>query len=227
MTTPTERPSPHPAIAGREEDMAALADEVRRLIRLTVTCDLGGEELVELTDRLRLVGDRLEAHVPEPYHARFVPPDADDEPECMSDSMPYDFVVGRYNPIAPPLIMWADPPKARGNAVFTTAYEGAPGWVHGAALAGAFDIVLTAANRLENSAGPTVELTLRFRRPTLLGIESHFEAWVEERTERRVVSRGQLTQNGVVTVEASGRFAVLDLDALLSGRDRLAPDSGG
>ena len=38
--TPTSPPSPHPAISGREDGMGALTDEVRRLIELSVTCDL-------------------------------------------------------------------------------------------------------------------------------------------------------------------------------------------
>ena len=42
--------------------------------------------------------------------------------------------------------------------------------------AAAFDIILTAANVMDDAAGPTVELTVRYRRPTLIGVESLLSA---------------------------------------------------
>ena len=131
----------------------------------------------------------------------------------MGAPMPYDPVVGRFNPIALPVAISFEPPLAIGTAVFTTPYEGGPGWVHGAALAATFDIVLTAANHLSGAAGPTVWLTIRFRRPTLVGVEARFEAEVVSNDGRRVTSKGRLVQDGVVCVEAEGEFAVLDTDA--------------
>jgi len=124
--------------------------------------------------------------------------------------MPFDMVVGTCNPLAPPLELWFDPPVARGRVVFTPTYEGAPGCVHGAALAAAFDIVLTAANVLAGAAGPTVELTIRYRKPTLIGVESVFESEVTELTDRRTHSRGRLLQDGIVTVEAVGEFVNME-----------------
>ena len=47
-----------------------------------------------------------------------------------------------------------DPPKALGYATFDVGYEGAPGCVHGAALAATFDIILTAANAIAGATGP-------------------------------------------------------------------------
>jgi acyl-coenzyme A thioesterase PaaI-like protein len=127
-------------------------------------------------------------------------------------AMPFDMVIGRYNPVAPPVTVETDlgavPPKAIGVVTFGTIHEGAPGCVHGAVIAGVFDIVLTVANRLSGAAGPTTRLSYRFRRPTLLGHECRFEGWVVERDDRRVTSHGRLVQGGHVTVEAEGRFAI-------------------
>ena len=61
--------------------------------------------------------------------------------------MPYDVVVGPFNPLALPVVLDFEPPKALGRAAFDVAYEGAPGCVHGAVLAATFDIVLTAGQR--------------------------------------------------------------------------------
>ena len=162
--------------------------------------------------------DRLEAGLPDVPFPRFMgrDPAARADAGDVEQAMPFDVVVGRYNPLALPVRLEIDPPRAFGRAVFTTPYEGAPGCVHGASIAGAFDIVLTAANMIAGAAGPTVRLALRFRRPTLLGTEALFEAWVDRRTERRIHTSGRLVQNGQVTVEAEGEFATLDMDEIAS-----------
>jgi acyl-CoA thioesterase FadM len=111
-----------------------------------------------------------------------------------------------------------EPPKALAYATFDVGYEGAPGCVHGAALAATFDIVLTAANAIAGATGPTVRLGVRYRRPTLINEEAVFEGWVTEVTERRIFSLGRIVQGDVVTVEAEGEFAILNGD----GVDRMA-----
>jgi acyl-coenzyme A thioesterase PaaI-like protein len=204
--------STHPSLAGREAEMGALADTVRRLIDLTVTCDVPAGEAEVIAGELRASADRLSQHVPSTPHARYLaaPSPAGSDPLTMHDSMPYDVVIGRYNPLALPLTLEAAPPGAVGRGRFTKPYGGGPGWVHGAVIAAAFDIVLTAANRLEGAAGPTIQLSIRYRRPTKLDEDCLLEAWVERRVGNRVVSKGRLRQADVVTVEAEGEFAVMD-----------------
>ena len=224
--------STHPGVAGREVPLGELADTVRRLVDLVVTNAAPPEVLDDATRSLAAVAETLAGHVPAVPLPRFVdrPPSPGDGapgdgapgdgappagavPEAalqMQAAMPYDPVVGRYNPIALPVDISYAPPTAIGTGTFTTPYEGGPGWVHGAAIAATFDIVLTAANHLAGSAGPTVWLTVRFRRPTLVGVEARFEAEVVANDGRRVRSRGRLVQDGMVCVEAEGEFAVLD-----------------
>ncbi len=125
----------------------------------------------------------------------------------MMAAMPFDVVIGSCNPVALPIAIEFDPPKAFGRADFTAPYEGAPGCVHGAVIAGAFDIILTAANVIAEGAGPTVNLSITYRKPTLIGQTALFEAWVVSQDARRTHSRGHLIQNGIVTVEAVGEFA--------------------
>jgi len=192
--------------------MGELADVVRRLVELTVTNTAGEEVLAEVNARLRAAAELLADHVPAEPHPRFVEP-ADrvgGGGGSMETSMPYDPVIGRFNPLALPVRVRFEPPQAVASACFTTPYEGGPGWVHGAAIAATFDIVLTAANHLAGAAGPTVWLTVRFRRPTLVGVDARFEAEVVENDGRRVRSVGRLVQDGLVCVEAEGEFAVLD-----------------
>ena len=176
-TSPDERPRRagppgRPWSGGGREELAAA---VRRLMELTVTSAPAPGVLAEVAARVHAASDALEFAVPDDSEPvpRFGGYDVEvDEPTSLTDSMPFDMVAGPCNPLAPPIELWFDPPVARGRAVFTPTYEGAPGWVHGAALAAAFDIILTAANVLADAAGPTVELTVRYRRPTLIGVES-------------------------------------------------------
>jgi acyl-coenzyme A thioesterase PaaI-like protein len=211
-------PGRHPAIQGRESELGSVSEALRRLIELAVTTAVPAEVLGEVASDLNAVADRLEEGLPAAPFPRFVgrEPAAPPDGGAVERAMPFDVVIGRYNPLALPVRLEIDPPRALGRAVFTTPYEGAPGCVHGASIAGAFDIVLTAANMVAGAAGPTVRLALRFRRPTLLGTESLFEAWVDKRTDRRIHTSGRLVQNGQVTVEAEGEFALLDREQIES-----------
>jgi hypothetical protein len=196
---------------------------VRRLIRLSVSTAPSAAETSEITAQLAAVADRMETHVPADPLPRFVAPQQDGPPSGppLSGSMPYDMIVGAFNPLAVPVRLDFAPPKALGYAIFDVGYEGAPGCVHGAALAATFDIILTAANAIAGATGPTVRLGLRYRRPTLVNEEVVFEGWVTEVTERRVFSLGQVVQGGVVTVEAEGEFAIFNpegVDRMASGR---------
>jgi hypothetical protein len=222
---PTDSFEDHPGLRGRQAEAHALADVLRRLVRLSVSTAPPPAETAELTAQLESVADRLELHTPEVRLPRFVPPTPDRvrSGPPLGGSMPFDLVVGEFNPLALPVRLDFAPPKALGYATFDVGYEGAPGCVHGAALVATFDIVLTAANALSGITGPTVRLGVHYRRPTLVGEEAVFEGWVTEVTERRIFSQGRIIQGGVVTVEANGEFAVFNadgVDRMASGRRR-------
>jgi hypothetical protein len=206
----------HPGLQGREAEARALAEELRRLIRLSVTAAPPAGETAALVAQLAAVAGRLETHLPEVPLPRFMGPSEDGAPASVpfGGSMPFDIVVGGFNPLALPVRLAFERPRALGYATFTSAYEGAPGCVHGGALAATFDIIFTAANAIAEATGPTVRLDVRYRRPTLIGEEAVFEAWVTEVTARRVFSKGRIVQGGTVTVEAEGEFAILDPDRI-------------
>ena len=219
MPTPDRRPTSfehHPGVRGRQAEARELANVLRRLIRLSVSTAPPPADTARLTAQLAAVADELEAHLPDVPLPRFIPPDEDrpaKEGEVpLGGAMPYDVVVGPFNPIAPPVVLDFDPPKAFGRVVFDIAYEGAPGCVHGAVLAATFDIILTAANAIEGAVGPTVSLAFRFLRPTLTDVEAVFEGWVTDVTDRRIFSKGRIVQDGIVTVEAEGEFAIFNQD---------------
>ena len=214
----------HPGLAGRQVEAYALSESLRRLIALSVSTAPSPDVTAALTAQLDAVADEFERHRPEEPLPRFIHPStvvADgDGPTTipLGGAMPFDLIVGPFNPIAVPVRLAFDPPKALGYATFGVAYEGAPGCVHGAALVATFDIILTAANAIAGATGPTVRLAVRYRRPTLVNEEAVFEGWVTEVTDRRIHSLGRIVQGGVVTVEAEGEFAILNPD----GVDRMA-----
>ena len=90
----------------------------------------------------------------------------------------------------------------------------------GAVLAGAFDQVFNVANLSSGTAGPTRELSLRYRRPTPLQRPLVFEAWIEETTERNVTTVGHVMHEGEVTVETRGTFALIAHERIV----RMGPD---
>ena len=217
VLTPDPRPTSfqnHPGLRGREPEALELAEVLRRLIRLSVSAAPPAAETSRLTEQLGVLADELERHVPTDPLPRFIPPDEDGPPKDvpLGGAMPYDVVVGPFNPVALPVVLDFEPPKALGRGVFDVTYEGAPGCVHGAVLAATFDIILTAANAIVGSVGPTVSLALRYVRPTLTNEEAVFEGWVTDVTERRIFSKGRIVQGGVVTVEAEGEFAIFNQD---------------
>jgi acyl-coenzyme A thioesterase PaaI-like protein len=200
--------------AGRER----LAEAVRTLMTATVCAEAPPEVLVEMAVRVDGLAQELATYSPEPGPDPVVrysdDPDLAMDASALAARMPFDMIIGAANPLAPPLVMEIDPPKAIGRTVFSPPFQGAPGCVHGAVLAGVFDIVLTAANSIASAAGPTKSLSIRYRKPTLLSEPCVFEGWVTRLEGRRTFSQGRLLQGGIVTVEAEGEFVAVDADRI-------------
>ena len=129
--------------------------------------------------------------------------------------MPYDQIVGRLSPLAPPIEFTWEDGKAIGRVRFATPYEGPPGCVHGGVIAAAFDQAFNIANLMAGSAGPTARLALRYRRPTPLGADLVFEGWQERSDGRRIHTRGRLRHGDTITAEAEGVFVRLPVEQVM------------
>jgi len=185
-------------------DLAALTDRVRRLIDATVTNRAPAEALRAACASVDEAISRLAPHVVDPPPPRY--PALSGSAVDVQAIFPYDVVLGRFNPLAVPVaIEWRDP-IAIGRVVFETPYEGPPGCVHGAVIAGAFDQVFNAVNLMRGNPGPTRRLEIRYAKPTPLRRELRFEGWQERTEGREVFTAGRLVADGVVTAEASGVF---------------------
>ena len=202
----------HANIAGRERELRAMADAVRRLVRITTNNAGDIAWTADAARRLTELADALEPAmppVPPPRYGALGPP------EGPHDVFPYDYVLGLYNPLALPIEMEWQPPRAVGRATFDTPYEGPPGCVHGAVLAAAFDQVINVANIHSGTAGPTATLSLEYKKPTPLGAPLEFEAWVESVDGRKISSRAVVRHAGEVTVSASGLFILVHHDRVM------------
>jgi hypothetical protein len=76
--------------------------------------------------------------------------------------------VGAYNPSFPEYDLTVDGPTATGRVSFPIAYEGPAGFVHGGFLALFADCIAQHHNCAVGTAGKTVGLTIRYRRPVPL-----------------------------------------------------------
>jgi acyl-coenzyme A thioesterase PaaI-like protein len=189
-----------------------LAESVRRLIDVTVTVAAPPATLAAATGAIdRIVAD-LRPFVPSPPPPRYQRPAGSTDP---NDYFPYDLVIGRRSPLAPPIHFTWEAPKAIGRVRFGTPYEGPPGCVHGAALAAAFDQVFNVANVMQGLAGPTAKLEILYRRPTPLFEDLRFEGWQERVAGRRIHAAGRLLAGDRVTAEAKGLFVHLPPEDVL------------
>jgi acyl-coenzyme A thioesterase PaaI-like protein len=127
-------------------------------------------------------------------------------PDDVNWSAPYSPVVGRCNPLSPPMQMVLREEKAIGTVTYGDAYEGPPNCVHGGMVALAWDHVMALANMLINTRGPTAWLHIEYRKPTPLYTPLRFEAWIEKIEGKKIFIRGFCYANGEVVTEANGLF---------------------
>ncbi len=155
------------------------------------------------------VVEKLRPHVPTEPPPRYPNDVRVSMPASVADLFPYDYVLGELNPLAPPVEVSWEAPRAVGRVRFDRPYEGPPGCVHGAAIAAAFDQVFVVANLMSGHAGPTVKLEIQYRSPTPLDADLRFEAWQDRTDGRKIHASGRLVCGGEVTAEAKGLFIQL------------------
>ena len=193
-----------PHVAGRERELRALADAVRRLVDYSVRHVASPEETATLARRIDAIADEIEALLPAAAPHKYSGVDlATSHPH---DHFQFDSVLGLYNPLALPVRMTWEAPTAIGHARFGSAYEGPPGCVHGGVISGVFDQVFNVANMKNGVAGPTANLSIDYRSPTPLLRDLVFEGWIERVENRKVFTRGRVLHDGQVTAEAHGLF---------------------
>lgn len=117
-----------------------------------------------------------------------------------------DPVLGRFNPVAPPLRVTVDPAGARASLVPGAIFEGPPGALHGGYIAMLLDAVMGTLVRSLGISAVTATLSLKYLRPTPLDHRLQLCARVLSREQRKVTVEGGISAGGVETVRATGLF---------------------
>ena len=137
-------------------------------------------------------------------------------------------LIGRANPLSPPITLTLDGDVVVGTVTFGSAYEGPPGCVHGGYVAAAFDEVLGSAQTFSGAPGMTGTLTVRYRNPTPLSAPLRIEGRFDRQERRKVFTTGRMYAGDVLTAEAEGIFISIGVErfrALRAERDeRLDPN---
>jgi acyl-coenzyme A thioesterase PaaI-like protein len=194
-----------PAESARIRSLKALTLAVRRVVEGTMRTGLGPAELDPLTARAEeLAADLLVVVDDDPRRARSHGPGLS-QPGSLYATNP---ALGSCNPIAPEVrIDVAGDGTVSGTVRFGMAHVGPPGLAHGGVIACVFDQVLGIAGQAAGRPGMTVELTVRFRRPTPIEQTLPFEARYLSTTGRQIEAWGAIYDGeGQVAAEATAIF---------------------
>jgi hypothetical protein len=215
MTAPGQS---EPQVAHRAET-EALVEATRALVGALRMADAPVDVLEHAHALVREAGELLAPHVvdgiPGQNALRAAYPDR--EQFATGDParfFPYSPVVGPLNPIAPPVTFTFDGERLSGSGTLSAPFTGPPGMVHGGVIALVLDELLGATNACLGLGAYTGTLTIRYERPTPIGAELAFDAWVDRTEGRKVFTVGTISAGGEVTARADGVFIRVELPGL-------------
>ncbi|UCE87494.1 MAG: PaaI family thioesterase [Deltaproteobacteria bacterium] len=197
----------HVEVTGALAEHRRLAAAMRVVIERLVLSDAPEAELRAAADALERYAERLATHPRRDRMEGFSETAPAGDATAFFDHSP---LIGRANPLAPPIRLEAQGDRALGTVVFGSAYEGPPGCVHGGFVAAAFDELLGFAQTLTGSPGMTGTLTIRYRQPTPLHTPLQFEAHVARIEGRKNFIEGRLHAGERLCAEADGIFITID-----------------
>ena len=208
----------------RHLQMRRMADAGRELIERLVATSAPLDVLEEATRQLETAVALLDGYPHGRLYEGFAETPLSGNPKAMFEHSP---VMGRANPLAPPLKLEIRDGAVHGTAVFGSAYEGPPDSVHGGYVACAFDELLGMAQSLGGNPGMTGTLTIRYRRPTPLHTELRFEGVYERSEGRKTFTTGRCYAGDTLTAEAEGLFISVDFSriAAMMARRNAEPES--
>jgi acyl-coenzyme A thioesterase PaaI-like protein len=199
-----------------------VADAIRVVLHRMVQSSAPNEVIEAAAADLEAAAERFTEYTSKSIYEGFAESANAGEPFGFFDHSP---MLGRANPLAPPIDLWLEGDRMVGTATFGAAYEGPPGCVHGGYVAAAFDEVLGSTQSLSGSPGMTGRLTVSYRSPTPLETELRFIGWLERVEGRKIFTRGELWAGDRLCAEAEGLFISIregQFAELKAERDRRA-----
>ncbi len=198
----------HP-FAAEGEGRLRMAARLRGLVAASLEIDPDAPALPALLDDLDALAARFDAIAT----GRRVPLFGESKDGDLNPVLPFSPIMGRANPVAPPIELEFDGTRAIGTVTFGVVHQGARGLVHGGVIASVYDEVLAAANMASGAAGPTAKLSVRYRRPTPLGEPLRFEAWVDKLVGRRIHTQGRCYLGETLVTDAEGVFVQIHAES--------------
>lgn len=186
------------------EALASIVEESRTLINSLVETHADAKTLQHLKSQLADINKQLEKAQTGDQQRPLSHFNFQAIHSKGNDVLPYSLVTGHYNPISAPMQISYDTQTQRleGQVLCRRAYEGPPGMVHGAYIAGMYDQVLALASVASGKAGPTAYLNTQFLKPTPLHQTLRFSAWIDKIEGRKVFVKGQCDVNGDIVSTA-------------------------
>ncbi|MGH9275973.1 MAG: PaaI family thioesterase [Acidimicrobiales bacterium] len=195
-------------LSPRRAELIRLSEAVRDVLHRLVQTSAPVELMAEAADRIDAVASLLAEYGTASIYEGFAESANAGEPFGFFDHSP---MLGRANPLAPPIELRLEEGRIIGRATFGAAYEGPPGCVHGGFVAAAFDEVLGSTQSLSGAPGMTGRLTVHYRSPTPLHTELRFEGELVSVTGRKILTKGQLYAGETLCAEAEGLFISVNI----------------
>lgn len=199
------------AVSPQRAEMRRMAEAMRVVIERLVATKAPAEELAKAASALEDIAAALDGYPRGHLFEGFAETANSGDPHAHFDHSP---IIGKANPLAPPLELAVVDGQVVGQAVFGSAYEGPPGAIHGGYVAAAFDEVLGMAQSLSGTPGMTGTLTIRYRRPTPLHTDLRFDAALDRKEGRKLFTSGTLHAGDELCAEAEGLFITVDFSKI-------------
>ncbi len=204
------------------EQKRRLASAMRLVMERLVPSSAPVDELSAAADGLERYAERLKKHPRLRHFQGYAESATAGDVGAFFDQSP---MIGLANPLAPPITLAKTGERsAEGWVTFGSAYEGAPGCVHGGFVSAAFDEVLGFVQSLSGSPGFTGTLTVRYRNPTPLHTKLHFQCELLRTERRKIFTEGRMLAGDLLCAEAEAIFVSArpgKFEDLLDKRQRL------
>jgi acyl-coenzyme A thioesterase PaaI-like protein len=185
-----------------------LAAAMRLVIERLVPSDAPEAELRAAAEGLERYAEALKAHPRLRYAFGYAESSTAGDVGAFFDQSP---MIGLANPLAAPITVSGTGERtALGTVVYGSAYEGAPGCLHGGFVAAAFDEVLGFVQSLSGKPGMTGTLTVVYRKPTPLHTELRIEGELVRVEGRKLFTEGRLLAGDTLCATAEGIFISID-----------------
>ncbi len=194
-------------LSPRRAELIRLSEAVREVLHRLVQTSAPVEVIAAAADQVEVVAALMAEHRSASIYEGFAESANAGEPFAFFDHSP---MLGRANPLAPPIELSLENGRILGRATFGQAYEGPPGCVHGGFIAAAFDEVLGSTQSLSGAPGMTGRLTVHYRSPTPLLTELRFEGTLDRVDGRKIHTTGRLWAGDRLCAEAEGLFISID-----------------